>query len=88
MKYVIKKRCLFKINTFYRNVSRKYKHTYSEELMHKNADEAIDTMYQIELTLLRRKPTINCKDKHFFRTNKLLLLFSTDFLKKMEDSRN
>ena len=58
MKYVIKKRCLFKINTFYRNVSRKYKHTYSEELMHKNADEAIDAMYQIELILLRRKPTI------------------------------
>ena len=26
--------------------------------MHKNIDEAIDSMYQIERTLLRRKPTI------------------------------
>lgn len=40
MRYVIKKRCLSKINTFYRNVSKKYKHTYSEELMHQNVDEA------------------------------------------------
>ena len=33
MKYVIKKRCTQKIISFYRNVSKKYKHTYSEELM-------------------------------------------------------
>ena len=58
MRYVIKKRCLSKINTFYRNVSKKYKHTYSEELMHQNIDEAIDAMYQIEQTLLRREPTL------------------------------
>ena len=36
----------------------KYRHTYSEELMHKNIDDAIDSMYQIERTLLRRQPTI------------------------------
>ena len=59
MRYVIKKRCLSKINTFYRNVSKKYKHTYSEELMHQNVDEAIDSMFQIERTLLRREPTIS-----------------------------
>lgn len=59
MKHVIKKRCLNKINTFYRNVSKKYKHSYSEELMHKNADEAVDAMYQIEITLLRREPTLS-----------------------------
>ena len=45
MKYVIKKRCVQKINTFYRNVSRKYKHTYSEEQMHKNADDAFDSIF-------------------------------------------
>ena len=28
MKYVIRKRCAQKITTFYRNVSKKYKHTY------------------------------------------------------------
>lgn len=36
MKYVIRKRCAQKITTFYRNVSKKYKHTYSQELMEKN----------------------------------------------------
>lgn len=47
-----------RIASFYRNVARKYKHTYSEELMHKNIDEAIDSMFQIEKTLLRRKPIL------------------------------
>lgn len=58
MNYVIRRRCLMKINTFYRNVSKKYKHTYSEVRMHKNADEAIDGMYQIERSLLRREPIL------------------------------
>lgn len=47
-----------KINRFYRNVSRKYRHTYSEELMHQNIDDAVDSMYQIEKSLLRREPTL------------------------------
>ena len=34
-------------------------HTYSEELMHKNADDAVDAMYQIERTLLRREPILS-----------------------------
>jgi len=58
MKYIIKKRCVQKVTQFYRNVSKKYKHTYSEEMMHKNADEAFDAMYQIERTLLRRQPSL------------------------------
>lgn len=58
MKYVIKKRCAQKITTFYRNVSRKYKHTYSLELMEKNVVDAYDAIFQIERTLLRRDPTI------------------------------
>ena len=57
-KYVIRKRCLLRINTFYRNVSKKYKHTYSLELMEKNVNDSIDSMYQIEKTLHRRKPTM------------------------------
>jgi hypothetical protein len=36
----------------------KYKHTYSEYLMLKNIDDAVDPMFQIEQSLLRRKPTI------------------------------
>lgn len=58
MRHVLKKECLLKIASFYRNVSKKYKHTYSEELMHKNIDDAIDSAYNIEETLPRREPTI------------------------------
>ena len=58
MRYIIRKRCALKINSFYRNVSKKYKHTYSEELMHKNVDDAFDAIYQIERTLPRREPTL------------------------------
>ncbi|MBR1547402.1 MAG: hypothetical protein IJ637_01580 [Prevotella sp.] len=58
MKYIIKKRCAQKIVSFYRNVSKKYKHTYYEELMHKNTDDAYDAMLQIERTFPRRLPTL------------------------------
>ena len=59
MKHVIRKRCAQKITTFYRNVSKKYKHTYSQELMEKNVHDAYDSMFQIERTLLRREPPIS-----------------------------
>ena len=55
---MIRKRCAQKITTFYRNVSRKYKHTYSQELMEKNVNDAYDSIFQIEQTLLRREPVI------------------------------
>lgn len=79
MKHVIKKRCLNKINTFYHNVSKKYKHSYSEELMHKNADEAVDAMYQIEITLLRREPTLSrWKNYHMANTEKWYFAYTFD----------
>ena len=59
MKYIIRKRCAQKITTFYRNVSKKYKHTYSLELMEQNVNDAYDSMFEIEKTLLRRKPTLS-----------------------------
>ena len=43
---------------FYRNVSKKYKHTYSLELMEKNVHDAYDAMFQIEQSLLRRDPLL------------------------------
>ena len=58
MRYVLKKRCLQKVARFYHNVSKKYKHTYSEELLHHNIDNAINSVFQIEHTILRREPTI------------------------------
>jgi hypothetical protein len=58
MRLVVKRQCIAKIVDFYHHVARKYKHTYSKELMHKNIDDAIDSMYQIERTLLRRQPSV------------------------------
>lgn len=58
-RYKIRALAQRKITTFYNNVGKKYKHTYSKELMHKNIDEAVDAMFQIERSLLRRKPTIS-----------------------------
>ena len=58
MRYKIKRRPRQKIATFYQNVIRKYRHTYSVELMHKNIDEAVNAMYQIEQSLLRRQATL------------------------------
>ncbi len=79
MKYIIRKRCLVKINAFYRNVSKRYKHTYSEELMHQNADDAVDGMYQIERILLRREPTIaKWKGYHMANTDKWYYAYTID----------
>ena len=79
MRYVIKKRCLSKINTFYRNVSKKYKHTYSEELMHQNVDDAVDAMFQIERTLFRREPTISqWTGYHMANTDKWYFAYTID----------
>ena len=69
MKYEIRKRCLTKINTFYRNVSKRYKHTYSQKLMEQNVHEAIDSMFQIEHTLLRREPTIERWKGYYMANN-------------------
>ncbi|MBP5376409.1 MAG: hypothetical protein J6Y41_00395 [Bacteroidaceae bacterium] len=59
MRYIIKRRCLDNILQFYVNVSKKYKHTYSKELMQANVTEAYDAMFLIENKLLRRIPTLN-----------------------------
>lgn len=47
-----------KIAGFYHNVAKKYKHTYSEQLMNRNIIEAYDAMSLVEKSLPRRKPTI------------------------------
>ena len=58
MRYLVRRRSTDKIIRFYKNVSKKYKHTYSEELMRTNVTEAYDAMFLIEHSLLRRRPTI------------------------------
>ena len=81
MKYKVKKRCSTNIVKFYLNVSRKYKHTYSNSLMHKNINDAIDAMFQIEETLHRRIPTITRWQKqgwHMANTEKWYYAYTID----------
>ena len=79
MKYRVRKRCARKIDSFYHNVAKKYKHVYSEELMHKNIDDATDSIYQIERTLLRREPTISrWKGYHMANTDKWYFAYTFD----------
>ncbi len=79
MKYVIRKRCAQKITTFYRNVSRKYKHNYSLELMEKNVNNAYDSIFQIESSLMRRKPTISrWKGYYMANTDKWYFAYTFD----------
>ena len=68
MNFVIRKRCAQKITSFYRNVSKKYKHAYSRELMEKNVYDAYDAIYNIESKLLRREPTLS-RWKGFYMAN-------------------
>ena len=81
MKYVIRKRCAQRITTFYRNVSKKYKHTYSLELMEKNVIDAYDAMFRIENSLLRREPFLSrWKEKgyHMANTEKWYYAYTID----------
>ena len=79
MKYLVRKRCARKINSFYKNVSRKYRHTYSQELMEKNVHDAIDSIYEIERTLLRREPTLTRWDGyHMANTDKWYFAYTFD----------
>ncbi len=79
MRHVIRKRCAQKITNFYRNVSKKYKHTYSQELMEKNVHDAYDSMLQIERTLLRRKPTLDCwAGYHMANTDKWYFAYTIE----------
>lgn len=78
-KYKVSRQCYRKIYSFYYNVARKYKHTYSEELMHKNIDDAVNSMFQIEQSLLRREPTIARWSKyHMANTDKWYFAYKID----------
>ena len=75
----IKKQCFRKVNAFYHNVAKKNKHTYSEEMMHQNIDDAIDSMYQIEQSLLRREPTLSrWANYHMANTDKWYFAYTFD----------
>ena len=58
MLYEYKRKALVRIWGFYRNVAKKYKHTYDFSGMERNIREAVLNGYSIEKTILRRKPTL------------------------------
>ena len=79
LKYAIRKRCAQKITSFYRNVSKKYKHTYSITMMAKNIHDAYDSIFQIERNLLRREPIISrWKGYYMANTDKWYFAYSFD----------
>jgi len=59
-KYVVKARTQRRIRLFYQNVARKYRHTYDINDFIRDVQNAVYGIYQIEKTLLRRKPTLTC----------------------------
>ena len=78
-RYKIKPLARLKIRSFYNNVAKKYRHTYSKWLMHKNIDDAIDSMFEIERTLLRREPTIErWTGYHMANTDKWYFAYTID----------
>lgn len=68
MTYRISNKAANEINKFYHNVAKKYKNSYSEELMHKNIDETFNAIYGIENGLVRRNPTMSRWNGMFMAT--------------------
>lgn len=78
-RYIIKSLAQRRIRSFYYNVAKKYRHTYSKWLMHKNIDDTVDAMFQIERTLLRREPTIErWKGYHMANADKWYFAYTID----------
>ena len=79
MNYIIKPRASRKIFTFYQNVAKKYRHTYDKDDLKRNVRDAIDAMYQIERTLLRREPTVpRWYGYHMAHTEKWYFAYTID----------
>ena len=66
--YVIKRRAQLKIRSFYKNVAKKYKHTYDLDDLGRDIEHAVFSIYQIERTLLRREATLT-RWKGYFMAN-------------------
>jgi hypothetical protein len=79
MRLVVKRQCIAKIVDFYHHVARKYKHTYSKELMHKNIDDAFNAIYRIEHTIPRRRPTLTqWQGMHMAKAGKWYYAYTVD----------
>ena len=79
MKYIIKPRASRNIYTFYQNVAKKYHHTYDKDDLKRNVYDALQSIYEIERTLLRRKPTLSrWKGYHMTNTDKWYFAYTID----------
>ena len=68
--YLVLPQCYEAIYAFYYHVALKYRHTYSEELMLQNIDDAVDAFYRIENGLLRREPILSrWKERGYYMAN-------------------
>lgn len=57
--YVVKPRAAQKIRSFYRNVARKYRHTFTYEDVMNSVHDAVFSIYKIENGLQRRRPVLS-----------------------------
>lgn len=57
-KYIVKPLAQHKIRSFYRNVAKKYKHTYDINDLIRDIEKAVISINKIEQTLLRREPKL------------------------------
>lgn len=79
MKYIIKPLASRKIYSFYRNVAKKYRHTYDKADLKRNVHDAVFSIYQIERSLLRREPTFErWKGYHMANTDKWYFAYTFD----------
>ena len=79
LKYLVKPRAAYKIYSFYSNVARKYRHTYSKDDIKRNAHDAVFSIYRIENGLLRRKPALSrWKGYHMANTDKWYFAYTFD----------
>jgi hypothetical protein len=77
--YIIKPRAAQKIYSFYRNVAKKYRHTYDKDELKRNVHDAVFSIYGIESTLLRREPTLSrWKGYHMANTDKWYFAYTFD----------
>lgn len=78
-KYIIKPRAAQKIYSFYKNVAKKYRHTFDKDDLKHNVHDAVFSIYEIEKTLLRRKPTISrWAGYHMANTDKWYFAYTMD----------
>lgn len=78
-KYIIKCRASRKVFTFYSNVAKKYRHTYDKDDLKRDVQNAVFSIYMVERSLLRRKPTLErWSNYHMANTDKWYFAYTID----------